>query len=273
MAAISNEDSVAPVLQIENLEVVYHHAITAVQGVSINVEKGSITAIVGTNGAGKSTTLAAIAGFMRADNVQLPKGQILYEGQPITHMPNFRISDLGIGLVPEREKTFTTMTVEENLIACQPRVPNERAITLEQIYELFPRLQQRRTGVAGYLSGGERQMLAISMALVNGPKLLMIDEMSLGLAPVVVSQLQDVVKQLRSEHGLSILVVEQSANTALDVAEYIYVMENGRVVFDGTAEKLRDNKDFQEFYLGMSDLGEKSYRDVKQYRRKRRWVG
>lgn len=271
--AAAGMEAAMPVLRIENLEVIYNRAITAVQGISLDVGEGSITALVGTNGAGKSTTLAAIGGFMRADDVQIPKGRILFRGVAIDRLQNFRISGLGIALVPEREKTFTTMTVEENLIACRPRVANARAMSPAEVYELFPRLAQRRHGVAGYLSGGERQMLAISMALVTGPELLLIDEMSLGLAPVIVAQLQDVVRRLRDERGLSVLVVEQSANTALDVADYIYVMENGRVVFDGTSERLRGSTDFQEFYLGMGDEGERSYRDVKQYRRKRRWFG
>lgn len=261
------------ILRVENLEVIYQRAITAVQGISIDVAERSITALVGTNGAGKSTTLAAIAGFMRADDVQMPQGQITFRGRRIERMANHRISALGIALIPERDKTFTTMTVEENLIACRPRFSNPRVMRLDTVYELFPRLAQRRHGVAGYLSGGERQMLAISMALVAGPELLLIDEMSLGLAPVIVAQLQQVVRQLRDEHGLSVCVVEQSATTAIDIADYIYVMENGRVVFDGTPDKLKGHADFQEFYLGMGNEGERSYRDVKQYRRKRRWFG
>lgn len=263
----------SPLLQVENLEVIYHRAITAIQGVSLEVEEGSITALVGTNGAGKSTTLAAVAGFMRADDVQIPQGSIRFDGGEIRGLRNFQISALGIGLVPEREKIFATMTAYENLTACRPGRVNGRAMAMGDVLSLFPRLAERRDTVAGYLSGGERQMLAISMALLNSPRLVLIDEMSLGLAPVIVEQLQDAVRRLRDEFGLSFLVVEQNASMALELADYTYVMENGRIVFDGTTERLLAHEDFQEFYLGMGQEGERSYHDVKQYRRKRRWFG
>lgn len=261
-------------LEVENLEVIYHRAVTAIQGVSLRVRDGSITALVGTNGAGKSTTLSAIAGFMRADDVQIPTGRILFDGRPILGMRNYRIAALGIAMVPEREKIFATMTVTENLAACRPgRAASALDMRSEEVFELFPRLAERRHAVAGYLSGGERQMLALSMALMNRPRLMLIDEMSLGLAPVVIAQLQEVVHDLRARYGITFLVVEQNANTALDLADYTYVMENGRVVFDGTSERLRGHADFQEFYLGVAASGQRSYQDVKQYRRKRRWFG
>jgi branched-chain amino acid transport system ATP-binding protein len=265
----------AALLVIENLEVIYNRAVTAVQGVSIGVVEGSITALVGTNGAGKSTTLAAIAGFMRADDVQVPNGTITFAGEQLRGLRNYQISGRGIGLVPERNKIFPTMSVAQNLAACRPADEGsaKRALSLEEIVALFPRLKERYGSIAGYLSGGERQMLAIGMALLTGPRLLLIDEMSLGLAPIVVSQLQDTVRQLRDRWGVTFLVVEQSAATALEVADYLYVMENGRVVFDGTPERLRQHGDFREFYLGMGEGGQRSYSDVKQYRRKRRWFG
>lgn len=263
-----------PLLEVDSLEVIYQRAITAVQGVSLKVREGEITALVGTNGAGKTTILAAIAGFMRADDVQIPNGRILYDGRPILGRRNYQISDLGISLVPEREKVFAPMTVLENLAACRPaRSSGAARISVEQLFDLFPRLGERRTAVAGYLSGGERQMLALSMALLNTPRLMLIDEMSLGLAPAVVSQLHEVVRRLKSEFGISFLIVEQNANLALQLADHIYVLENGRVVFDGDGEKLLSHPDFQEFYLGVSSEGERSYQDVKQYRRKRRWFG
>lgn len=265
--------SAAAILEIENLEVIYQRAITAIQGVSLKVAAGSITALVGTNGAGKSTTLAAIAGFMRADDVQIPTGRILFEGKPTLGLRNFQISELGIGLVPEREKIFSTMTVMENLAACRARGRKTAGITVDDVFALFPRLAERRDAVAGYLSGGERQMLALSSALLGEPRLLLIDEMSLGLAPVVVQQLQETIRRLRKERGLSFLIVEQNASMALEMADYTYVMENGRIVFDGTSERLTQHADFQEFYLGMSQAGHRSYQDVKQYRRKRRWFG
>ena len=261
-------------LELDNLEVIYQRAITAIQGVSLRAREGAITALVGTNGAGKSTILAAIAGFMRADDVQIPNGRILFDGKPILRKSNYNISALGIALVPEREKIFAPMTVLENLAPCRSaRVSSGMHMHVDQLFELFPRLAERRSAVAGYLSGGERQMLALSMALLNRPRLMLIDEMSLGLAPVIVTQLQDVVRRLRTEFGISFLVVEQNANLALELADYTYVIENGRIVFDGTRERLLAHADFQEFYLGVKSEGERSYRDVKQYRRKRRWFG
>lgn len=262
----------APILDITNLEVVYHRAATAIQGVSLKVAAGSITALVGTNGAGKTTTLSAIAGFMRADDVHITQGDILYEGESIKGRPNYRISGLGISLVPERNKIFTTMTVDENLAACHP-IRGSGMMSSSDVLEMFPSLARRRNSVAGYLSGGERQMLAIAMTLLSRPRLILVDEMSLGLAPVIVGQLQDIVRQVREQFGISFLVVEQNARMALELADYTYVMENGHVVFDGTTERLLTHRDFQEFYLGMGDSGERSYRDVKQYRRKRRWFG
>jgi branched-chain amino acid transport system ATP-binding protein len=263
----------AALLEIENLEVIYNRSITAIQGVSLRVAAGSITALVGTNGAGKSTTLAAIAGFMRADDVQVSQGRIVFAGTPIQKLRNFRISEMGIALVPEREKIFATMTVLENLSACRAGGGRGPVVSLDNIFELFPSLAERIHSVAGYLSGGERQMLAISMALLNQPKLMLIDEMSLGLAPIVVAQFYEAIRQLRRDWGIAFLLVEQNAQAALDLADYTYVMENGRIVFDGTSERLRNHADFQEFYLGMGVEGERSFQNVKQYRRKRRWFG
>jgi branched-chain amino acid transport system ATP-binding protein len=261
-------------LQLKNIEVVYHRAVTAVQGVSLTVNEGSITAIVGTNGAGKSTTLSAIAGFTRAEDVHVTEGDIHFDGIRLNGLRNYHVSALGVALVPEREKIYPTMTVQENLIACRTSRGQKRVIDLSGVFELFPALHERRNAVAGYVSGGERQMLAISMALLTGPRLLMIDEMSMGLAPIIVGLLLDVLKRLRAEFGITLLFVEQNANTALAIADYIYVMEHGRIVFDGTPTRLSTHPDFQEFYLGMAHAGgEKSYQDVKQYRRKRRWFG
>jgi branched-chain amino acid transport system ATP-binding protein len=264
-----------PLLEIEGLEVIYQRAITAIQGISLRVAEHSITALVGTNGAGKSTTLTAVAGFMRADDAQIPQGKILFAGKSLLGLRGFQISALGVGLVPERDKIFRTMTVVENLAACRPTstAQGTHALSFDEIFSLFPRLAERRNSIAGYLSGGERQMLAISMALLNGPRLLMIDEMSLGLAPIIVAQLQETIRQLRRDWGITFLIVEQNANAALELADYTYVMENGRIVFDGMSEKLRSHEDFKEFYLGVGQAGDRSYQDVKQYRRKRRWFG
>lgn len=275
MTYIVEADDRDAVLAIENLEVVYQRAITAVQGISLRVAEHSITALVGTNGAGKSTTLTAIAGFMRADDARIPQGDILFYGQSIVGLRGYQTSSLGIGLVPERDKIFRTMTVMENIAACRPTKASKgmRALSLDEIFVLFPRLAERRRSVAGYLSGGERQMLAIAMALLNRPRLLMIDEMSLGLAPIVVSQLQETIRRLRCELEITFLVVEQNANAALEFADYTYVMENGRIVFDGTSTRLRGHADFREFYLGLDQGGQRHYKDVKQYQRKRRWFG
>jgi branched-chain amino acid transport system ATP-binding protein len=275
MTRVVARNDMAPLLETENLEVIYQRAITAIQGVSLRVAEHSITAIVGTNGAGKSTTLAAIAGFVRADDAQVPQGRINFAGQPLLGLRNYRINNLGIGIVPERNKIFPTMTVMENLAASRNagHTGFGQSFALDDVFSLFPQLAQRRRSVAGYLSGGERQMLAISMALLNGPRLLMIDEMSLGLAPIIVAQLQQVVRDLRRERGITFLLVEQNASMALDLADYTYVMENGRIVFDGTSERLRTHSDFQEFYLGLAQGGHRHYQDVKQYRRKRRWFG
>ncbi len=275
MTRIAIQNDRAPILDIENLEVVYQRAITAIQGISLRVAERSITAIVGTNGAGKSTTLAAVAGFVRADDAQILQGRITFAGRPLLGLRNYQISHLGIGLVPERNKIFPTMTVMENLAASR-RTANSNGAgwsSLDEIFSRFPRLAERRRSVAGYLSGGERQMLAISMALLNRPRLLMIDEMSLGLSPLIVLQLEQTVRDLRRDLGITFLVVEQNANIALELADYIYVMENGRIVFDGTSERLRAHSDFKEFYLGLDQSGDRHYRQVKQYRRKRRWFG
>jgi branched-chain amino acid transport system ATP-binding protein len=274
MTHLVSDTPAEPILDIKGLEVIYQRAITAIQGVSISVARNSITALVGTNGAGKSTTLAAIAGFMRADDAQVPQGKINFDGRSLLGLRAYEISALGIGLVPERDKIFRTMTVSENLAASIHRRGGSKGpISLANIWDLFPRLKERSTSVAGYLSGGERQMLAISMALLNDPRLMLIDEMSLGLAPIMVAQLQETIRKLRREFGITFLIVEQNASVALDLADYTYVMENGRIVFDGVSEKLRSHDDFRDFYLGVGQAGDRSYQDVKQYRRKRRWFG
>jgi branched-chain amino acid transport system ATP-binding protein len=262
-------------LEVTGLEVVYRRALTAIQGISLKVAEGSITALVGTNGAGKTTILTAIAGFMRADDVHITEGDIRFAGQSIARLENHQVSALGIGYVPEREKIFPTLTVEENLAACAGGDRSPRTVSVDTVYRrLFPRLGERPRTVAGYLSGGERQMLAISMALLGGPRLLLIDEMTLGLSPLMVVMLTETIQRLRAEFGMTILMVEQNAAMAINVADYVYVMENGRIVFDGTPDRLQAHQDFQEFYLGMGSGGaEKHYRDVKQYRRKRRWFG
>jgi branched-chain amino acid transport system ATP-binding protein len=262
-------------LKVEKLEVVYHRVITAVQGVSLDVAQGSIVTIVGNNGAGKTTTLRAISGFLGLDDARVTDGAIVYRGERIENRAPHRIARLGIALVPERSKVFETLTVEENLRAVVPR----RAAKFERelVYQFFPALAPLRRRAAGYLSGGERQMLAIGSAFACAPELLLIDELSQGLSPLLVQELMHRLHVARKETGTTVLLVEQNVQVALEVADYGYVMENGRVVLDGTPQRLRAHQDVQEFYLGTGVGGaaasRRSYRDVKQYRRSRRWYG
>lgn len=268
----------APLLQVEQIEVVYKRVITAVQGVTLAVSEGQIVALLGTNGAGKSTTLRAISGFLGLDDAVVTEGSIAFEGATLRNRPPHEIAGRGVVLVPEREKVFPNLTVAENLAAPVARAAaaSDRRQQEERIYHFFPRLADLRGRTGGLLSGGERQMLAIASALMCRPRLLLIDELSLGLAPVVVGDLVRRLCAIRDELGIAILLVEQSAAVALEIADYAYVMENGRVVLDGDRERLKSHKDVQEFYLGKGSTegGERrSYRDVKQYRRSRRWYG
>jgi len=262
-------------LTIEKLEVVYHRAITAVQGITLAVEPGRIVALLGTNGAGKTTTLRAISGFLGIDDARVTEGAITFKGERIESRPPHENTRRGVVLVPERDKVFPNLTVAENLIAPVPRATAaiERRRREALAYQFFPRLSDLRNRIGGLLSGGERQMLAIASGLVCGPELLLVDELSLGLAPVLVEDLMRRLAEIRRELGIAILIVEQSASVALDIADYGYVMENGRIVLDGTAERLREHPDMQEFYLGRKRGERRSYRDVKQYRRSRRWYG
>ena len=261
-------------LRLDGVEVVYHRVITAVQGVSLDVPKGGIVALLGTNGAGKTTTLRAISGFIGLDDARVTDGAIAYCGARIDNLPPHRVTRLGIALVPERSKVFENLTVAENLEAVVPRRGADRRRLGESIYALFPALAKLRAREAGYLSGGERQMLAIGAALACAPDLLLVDELSQGLAPVIVEELAARLERVRAELGTTILLVEQNARIALDMADYAYVMENGRIVLDGTPERLRAHADIQEFYLGAgAGTRRRSYRDVKQYRRSRRWYG
>lgn len=262
-------------LSVEKLEVVYHRAITAVQGISLSVQQGQIVAILGTNGAGKSTTLRAISGFLGIDDARVTEGSVAFKGRRIENRPPNEITRLGVVLVPEREKVFPNLTVAENLAA--PFAPAlstaERRAREELIYQFFPRLAELRSRIGGLLSGGERQMLAIASGLVCKPELLLLDELSLGLAPVVVEDLMQRLMHIRKELGITIVIVEQSAAIALEIADYGYVLENGRVVLDGNRTRLTSHGDIQEFYLGQSSGDRRSYRNVKQYRRSRRWYG
>ena len=262
-----------PLLKLDKLEVVYHRVITAVQGISLEVPAGSIVALLGTNGAGKTTTLRAISGFIGVDDARVTDGSIEYRGGRIENQPPHRITARGITLVPERSKVFENLTVAENIEAVVPHPGADARRLTEAVWEYFPALARLRTREAGYLSGGERQMLAIGSALACAPELLLVDELSQGLAPLIVEELLQRLQAIRKDLGMTLLLVEQNAAVALDVADYAYVMENGRIVLDGTPDKLRQHQDIREFYLGTGGGTRHSYRDVKQYRRSRRWYG
>jgi branched-chain amino acid transport system ATP-binding protein len=267
--------TLSPLLSIDKLEVVYQRAITAVQGITLSVHSQQIVALLGTNGAGKTTTLRAISGFLGLDDARVTEGTISFKGERIENRSPNEITRRGIVLVPERDKVFPNLTVAENLAAPVQRVASaaERRHREALVYQFFPQLGELKNRLGGLLSGGERQMLALASAIVCQPDLLLVDELSLGLAPVVVQDLMRRLFEIRRELGITILIVEQSTAVALDIADYAYVMENGRIVLDGSAERLRSHGDIQEFYLGQTGGERRSYRTVKQYRRSRRWYG
>ena len=262
-------------LNVENLGVIYNNVSAATHGVSLKVYKNQIVALLGTNGAGKSSTLKAISGFLGIDNAKIAEGFIEFKGERIQNQPPHTITCKGIALVPEWGKVFENLTVEENLEVCVPAAKHRvKKQEMAQLLEYFPPLQKARKRLAGYLSGGERQMLSISTALLCKPDLLLVDELSLGLAPVVVDELMGRLKIIRDEQRVTILLVEQNALAAIGIADYGYVIENGRIVFAGSVQTLLNHKDIQEFYLGQGNRESRmSYRDVKQYRRTRRWYG
>ncbi|HEY3076984.1 MAG TPA: ABC transporter ATP-binding protein [Burkholderiales bacterium] len=258
-------------LKVEKLEVTYQRVITAVQGVSLEVARGALVTILGTNGAGKTTTLRAISGFIGLDDAEVTEGAIHYKGERIENQAPHRITARGIVLVPERSKVFENLSVADNLEAAHRSGADRRRLAA-RVYEFFPRLAELRRREAGLLSGGERQMLAIGTALMCEPELLLVDELSQGLAPLLVGQLMARLQAIRRELDMTVLLVEQNARMALALADYGYVMENGRIVLGGTPERLRAHADVAEFYLGGTGT-RRSYRDVKQYRRTRRWYG
>ena len=262
-----------PLLAVDKLEVVYHRVLTAVQGVSLAVGARQIVALLGTNGAGKTTTLRAISGFIGMDDARVTDGNVVFKGERIENRPPHHVTARGIVLVPERNKVFENLTVAENLQVPRAASGPEAARMHERVYEYFPALARLRRREAGYLSGGERQMLAIGSALMCAPELLLVDELSLGLAPLVVEDLMRRMVSIRDALGMTILLVEQNAAVALEVADYGYIIENGRIVLDGDPQRLLAHEDIQEFYLGASKGLRRSYREVKQYRRSRRWYG
>ena len=243
------------------------------RGLSLSVPEGKIVALLGSNGAGKSTTLKAVAGLLPSEHGEVTQGNVVYQGKPITRSNPAEIVRLGISLVMEGRRVFEHLTVHENLITGAYTRRSGVSEDLDLVYEYFPRLKDRRTQQAGYLSGGEQQMLAIGRALMSKPKLMMLDEPSLGLAPLLVEEIFGRIKALNTEIGTTVLLVEQNARRALEIADHAYVMENGRIVLEGAAAELASNPDVQEFYLGLSEGGaRKSYRDVKHYKRRKRWL-
>lgn len=262
-------------LEVNNIEVVYNDVILVLKGISLRVPQGGIVALLGANGAGKTTTLKAIAGLLKMQNGELTGGSISFEGDAIAEMDPDRIVRQGISMVPEGRRIFSDLSVMENLtVGAYTRNDREQVRRdLEMVLEYFPVLAERAQQRAVFLSGGEQQMVAVGRALMSRPKLIMLDEPSLGLAPLVVKNIFEILSRVNQEQGVTLLLVEQNANLALNFASYGYIMENGRIVMDGPCQDLRQNQDVQEFYLGMTEGAErKSYADVKHYKRRKRWL-
>ena len=262
------------ILEINNISVVYSDVIQVLKGVSLVVKRKSITSLIGSNGAGKTTTLKAISGLLKPENGRVTDGTISYDGVPIQNQTPEIITRKGIIQVLEGRQPFKYLTVEENLIvgtAIRWRKPYKK--DLEMVYNYFPAIMRRRKMLAGYCSGGELQMIVMGRALMAHPDLLLLDEPSLGLAPMVVREIFQIIKKINEEQGTSIVLVEQNANMALQISAYGYVMENGKIVMEGAAKNLVENPDIKEFYLGMGASGVlKSYKEVKSYRRRKRWL-
>jgi branched-chain amino acid transport system ATP-binding protein len=259
------------ILRVANVEVRYDRVVLVLKGLSLEVHEGQIVALLGANGAGKSTTLKAISGLLKSEDGDITDGNIELAGRDVTRLDPADIVRLGAFQVMEGRRVFEHLSVEENLLAGgYTRASPRRG--LETLYSYFAPLKARRRGLAGYLSGGEQQMLAIGRALMAQPRLIMLDEPSLGLAPMIVEEVFDILRRINRQSGTTILLVEQNARLAMNVADYVYVMESGRVVLGGTPSRLRENQDVQQFYLGITELGERRrYRDVKHYKRRKRW--
>jgi len=262
-------------LRLNNIEVTYLNVIRVLHGVSMEVPDGGIIALLGANGAGKTTTLKAISGLLHVEEGEVTDGSIDWNEERIDRKPAEYISKLGIIQALEGRRVFGHLTTEENLLVGAHNRTDRAAIKrdLEMVYDYFPVLKHVRHNIGGYLSGGEQQMLVIGRAMMAAPKLMMLDEPSLGLAPMLVEEIYDIINRFNTEQKTSVLLVEQNVRIALSIAHYGYVMENGRAVLDGPAEKLRDNEDVKEFYMGLSAVGaKKSYREVKHYKRRKRWL-
>ena len=262
-------------LEVNNIEVIYNHVILVLKGVSLTVPKGGITALLGGNGAGKTTTLKAISNLLHSERGEVTKGAVIYDGTPVEHLDPAALVRRGVIQVMEGRHCFEHLTVEENLLTgAYTRRDGRGAVSddLDLVYQYFPRLKERRSAQAGYTSGGEQQMCAIGRALMSRPEMILLDEPSMGLAPQLVEEIFGIVKDLNEKEGVSFLLAEQNTTVALRFAHYGYILESGRVVMDGDAASLLENPDVKEFYLGMSEAGRKSFRDVRSYRRRKRWL-
>jgi branched-chain amino acid transport system ATP-binding protein len=272
---VTASESGRTLLSVENIEVIYDHVILVLKGVSLDVENGRIVALLGANGAGKSTTLKAISNLLGAERGDVTKGSITFDGERIDKLNPSLVVKRGIVQVMEGRHCFAHLTVEENLLTgafTRGGARAEIAADLDKVYNYFPRLKLRRTSLAGYTSGGEQQMTAVGRALMARPRMILLDEPSMGLAPQMVAEIFEIIRDLNQKENVSFLLAEQNTNVALHNAHYGYILENGRVVMDGPSAELADNEDVKEFYLGISTSGRKSYRDSKHYRRRKRWL-
>jgi branched-chain amino acid transport system ATP-binding protein len=271
---VSGEAATPPLLRVNNLEVVYHHSIQVLKGLSLAVPEGAIVALLGSNGAGKTTTLKAISGLLPLEEGEIVDGDIAFRGEPLEGLLPHQIARRGLFQVMEGRRIFEELTVEENLECAAWARPGARRLEedFRKVYQYFRGLRERRRQLGGTLSGGEQQMLAIGRAVVARPRLLLLDEPSLGLSPLLTQEIFRIIQRINREEGVSILLVEQNAHMALAVAGYGYIMENGKVVLDGPSERLRQDPDVQEFYLGRHGGGRRSYREVKHYKRRKRWL-
>ena len=268
-------DAAAALLSVNNIEVIYNHVILVLKGVSLAVPEGGIVALLGANGAGKTTTLKAVSNLLHAERGEVTKGSITFGGDQIQSLSPNELVRRGCIQVMEGRHCFGHLSVEENLLTgAYTRADGASAVKadLEMVYNYFPRLKVRRASQAGYTSGGEQQMVAIGRALMSRPKMILLDEPSMGLAPQLVEEIFEIVKKLNEEQGVSFLLAEQNTNVALRYAKYGYILESGRIVLDGDAEALRSNEDVKEFYLGVGGEGRRSFRDVKHYKRRKRWL-
>ena len=275
MSAANASEVPRPLLTVNNIEVIYDHVILVLKGVSLEVHDGRIVALLGANGAGKSTTLKAISNLLRAERGEVTKGSVEFDGARIDQLNPSEVVKRGAVQVMEGRHCFAHLTVEENLLTgafTRKASRGEIAAELERVYTYFPRLKERRSSQAGYTSGGEQQMTAVGRALMARPRMILLDEPSMGLAPQIVEEIFAMVRGLNQKEKVSFLLAEQNTNVALHHSDYGYILENGRVVMDGPAADLADNEDVKEFYLGLSTSGRRSYRDAKHYRRRKRWL-